>query len=115
MYQVSCHHPEPVSTSDASARLNKFRLDKTLGYTITSQEMHSNDTDAFCRYNPFNIKLMGAVKGGKLNALEYVRTLFGIPTDRCVAAGDSGNDILMLAGRPSFLASSATAALPSHP
>lgn len=33
-----------------------------------------------------------------MNALEYVRTLFGIPKDRCIAAGDSGNDILMLAG-----------------
>ena len=43
---------------------------------------------------------MLAVKGGKLEALEYVRTLFSIPRDRCVAAGDSGNDILMLEGMP---------------
>ena len=39
-----------------------------------------------------------AVKGGKFEALEYVRTLFGVPRERCVAAGDSGNDILMLEG-----------------
>ena len=39
-----------------------------------------------------------SVKGGKLKALEYVRTLFGIPQERCIAAGDSGNDILMLKG-----------------
>ncbi len=35
---------------------------------------------------------------GKLNALKYVQTLYGVATDRCVAAGDSGNDILMLQG-----------------
>ena len=39
-------------------------------------------------------------RGGKLEALEHVRTLFGVPRERCVAAGDSGNDILMLAGTP---------------
>ena len=36
--------------------------------------------------------------GGKLNALEHVRRLFDVPQSRTVAAGDSGNDILMLAG-----------------
>ena len=36
--------------------------------------------------------------GGKLNALEHVRRLFDVPQKRTVAAGDSGNDILMLAG-----------------
>ena len=41
---------------------------------------------------------MLAVKGGKLEALEYVRTLFSVPRERCVAAGDSGNDVLMLEG-----------------
>ena len=35
---------------------------------------------------------------GKLEALEYVRMLYGIALERCVAAGDSGNDILMLEG-----------------
>lgn len=39
-------------------------------------------------------------RGGKLQALERVRTLFSVPRGRCVAAGDSGNDILMLEGRP---------------
>ena len=39
-----------------------------------------------------------AVRAGKLQALEYVRQLYGVPLDRCVAAGDSGNDILMLEG-----------------
>ena len=39
-----------------------------------------------------------AIRAGKLQALEYVRTLYGVPLDRCVAAGDSGNDILMLEG-----------------
>ena len=42
---------------------------------------------------------MVSAQGGKLNALEYVRSLFGIPTERCIAAGDSGNDSLMLGGR----------------
>ena len=37
-------------------------------------------------------------RGGKLQALERVRTLFSVPKGRCVAAGDSGNDILMLEG-----------------
>lgn len=37
-------------------------------------------------------------RAGKHEALEYVRTLYGVPKDRCVAAGDSGNDILMLEG-----------------
>ncbi|CAD7701685.1 unnamed protein product [Ostreobium quekettii] len=36
--------------------------------------------------------------GGKLKALEFVRRLYGIARGRCVAAGDSGNDILMLNG-----------------
>ena len=36
--------------------------------------------------------------GGKLNALEHVRRFFDVPQSRTVAAGDSGNDILMLAG-----------------
>ncbi|GAB4820554.1 hypothetical protein N2152v2_007600 [Parachlorella kessleri] len=39
-----------------------------------------------------------AARAGKLAALEYVRTLYGVPRERCVAAGDSGNDILMLGG-----------------
>ena len=39
-----------------------------------------------------------AIRAGKLEALEYVRMLYGVPLDRCVAAGDSGNDILMLEG-----------------
>ena len=39
-----------------------------------------------------------SIRGGKLEALERVRTLFGVPRDRCCAAGDSGNDILMLEG-----------------
>lgn len=37
-------------------------------------------------------------QGGKLQALEYVRSLFNIPRSHCVSAGDSGNDILMLQG-----------------
>ena len=40
-----------------------------------------------------------SIRGGKLQALERVRTLFSVPRGRCVAAGDSGNDILMLEGR----------------
>ena len=39
-------------------------------------------------------------RAGKLQALERVRALFSVPRDRCVAAGDSGNDILMLEGKP---------------
>lgn len=39
-----------------------------------------------------------SLRAGKLEALEYVRTLYGVPRERCVAAGDSGNDILMLEG-----------------
>ncbi|KAK9834998.1 hypothetical protein WJX81_003222 [Elliptochloris bilobata] len=39
-----------------------------------------------------------SIRGGKLEALEYVRMLFSVPRERCVAAGDSGNDILMLEG-----------------
>lgn len=35
---------------------------------------------------------------GKHAALEHMRTLYGVSVDRCVAAGDSGNDILMLEG-----------------
>lgn len=38
-------------------------------------------------------------RAGKLAALEYVRELFGVPIERCMAAGDSGNDQLMLGGR----------------
>jgi len=45
-----------------------------------------------------------SIKGGKFEALEYVRTLFGVPQERCVAAGDSGNDVLMLEGTFIFIA-----------
>ena len=40
-----------------------------------------------------------AVRGGKLEALEYIRSMYAIAADRCVAAGDSGNDTLMLMGK----------------
>ena len=39
-----------------------------------------------------------AIKAGKQEALEYIRALFNIPLTHCMAAGDSGNDILMLEG-----------------
>ena len=39
-----------------------------------------------------------SIRAGKQEALEYVRQLFSVPVDRCMAAGDSGNDTLMLAG-----------------
>lgn len=42
-----------------------------------------------------------AIRAGKLEALEYVRLMYGVPLNRCVAAGDSGNDILMLEGAAS--------------
>jgi hypothetical protein len=40
-----------------------------------------------------------SARAGKLAALEYVRQLYGVSQHRCVAAGDSGNDTLMLGGR----------------
>jgi hydroxymethylpyrimidine pyrophosphatase-like HAD family hydrolase len=40
-----------------------------------------------------------SARAGKLAALEYVRQLYGVHHARCVAAGDSGNDTLMLGGR----------------
>lgn len=50
--------------------------------------------------------------GGKLAALEYVRTLFGIDLSHCVAAGDSGNDTLMLGGKnPAVVVGNAQPAL----
>ncbi|GAX82355.1 hypothetical protein CEUSTIGMA_g9784.t1 [Chlamydomonas eustigma] len=39
------------------------------------------------------------MKAGKLEALEYVRKLHNFPISSTVACGDSGNDILMLAGK----------------
>ena len=39
-----------------------------------------------------------AIKAGKQEALEYIRALFNIQLSHCMAAGDSGNDILMLEG-----------------
>ena len=38
------------------------------------------------------------IAAGKEQALQYVRKLYGIPEHLVVAAGDSGNDILMLEG-----------------
>ena len=38
-------------------------------------------------------------QAGKLESLEYVRKAYGIELERCVACGDSGNDILMLGGK----------------
>ena len=49
---------------------------------------------------------------GKHAALERIRTLYGIAVDRCVAAGDSGNDILMLEGpNPAIVVGNAQKAL----
>ena len=49
---------------------------------------------------------------GKHAALEHMRSLFGIAVDRCVAAGDSGNDILMLEGpNPGIVVGNAQSAL----
>ena len=39
-----------------------------------------------------------SIHGGKRKAMEYVRRIFGVTPTRVVAAGDSGNDILMLQG-----------------
>ena len=48
------------------------------------------------------------VAAGKEKALQYVRQQFGIPEHLCVAAGDSGNDILMLEGsHPSIVVGNA--------
>ncbi len=43
-----------------------------------------------------------AIRAGKQEALEYIRALFNIPLTHCMAAGDSGNDILMLEGMPAL-------------
>jgi sucrose-6F-phosphate phosphohydrolase len=49
---------------------------------------------------------------GKHAALEHMRTLYGVSIDRCVAAGDSGNDILMLEGsNPAIVVGNAQQAL----
>lgn len=51
-------------------------------------------------------------KAGKHAALEHLRSMYGIAVDRCVAAGDSGNDILMLEGEnPAIVVGNAQAAL----
>lgn len=44
-----------------------------------------------------------AIRAGKQEALEYIRALFNIPLSHCMAAGDSGNDILMLEGMGTVL------------
>lgn len=49
---------------------------------------------------------------GKHAALEHLRSMYGIAVDRCVAAGDSGNDILMLEGaNPAIVVGNAQPAL----
>lgn len=40
-----------------------------------------------------------AFRGGKQESLEYLRKHYGMPLERTVAAGDSGNDVLMLGGK----------------
>jgi hydroxymethylpyrimidine pyrophosphatase-like HAD family hydrolase len=39
-----------------------------------------------------------SIRAGKRNAMDYVRKMFSISKERVVAAGDSGNDVLMLEG-----------------
>jgi len=49
---------------------------------------------------------------GKEKALQYVRKQYGIPEHLCVAAGDSGNDVLMLEGdHPGIVVGNAQAEL----
>ena len=57
-----------------------------------------------------------AIRAGKQEALEYIRALFSIPLRHCLAAGDSGNDILMLEGicGPAIIVIRATKTLASH-
>ncbi|MEW5320338.1 MAG: hypothetical protein WDW38_011418 [Sanguina aurantia] len=46
--------------------------------------------------------------GGKEKALQHVRQQYGVPEHFCVAAGDSGNDVLMLEGdHPSIVVGNA--------
>lgn len=52
-----------------------------------------------------------SIHGGKRKAMEYVRRIFGITPTRVVAAGDSGNDILMLQGVHSLNRSPAVSVL----
>ena len=49
---------------------------------------------------------MYVLESGKLEALEHVRKAYGFPIESTVACGDSGNDILMLAGEYRFMGSS---------
>lgn len=39
-----------------------------------------------------------AERGGKLEAIEWVRALYGVPAPRCMTAGDSFNDVEMFKG-----------------
>jgi hydroxymethylpyrimidine pyrophosphatase-like HAD family hydrolase len=39
-----------------------------------------------------------AERGGKLEAIEWVRALYAIPAGRCMTAGDSLNDVEMFKG-----------------
>jgi len=39
-----------------------------------------------------------AERGGKLEAIEWVRTMYGVPAHRCMTAGDSFNDVEMFKG-----------------
>ena len=67
-----------------------------------------NACDCHCRLRQVRIIVSGvgdyryvdcvAIRAGKQEALEYIRALFNIPLSHCMAAGDSGNDILMLEG-----------------
>jgi hypothetical protein len=43
-----------------------------------------------------------AERGGKLEAIEWVRALYGIPAGRCMTAGDSFNDVEMFKARRSL-------------
>ena len=66
------------------------------------QLLHSAGVDAkiiVSGAGPWRYMDCVAGRAGKLEALEYVRRRFKMPSDRTVACGDSGNDQLMLAGK----------------
>ena len=61
------------------------------------------ETDSGCAAAYRYLDLV-SLRAGKRESLEYVAEAQGFPLDRTVACGDSGNDILMLAGENKAIA-----------
>jgi len=91
--------PEEQNDHKVTCGVNVSVLDKVLGMvnkTLADASVQANIITS--GHGDWRFLDIVPIKAGKLEALNYVRKQYNFPVGSTVACGDSGNDILMLAG-----------------